>query len=381
MNKNPTLIIEKMAHGGAGISHLSDGRVCFVEGSLPGEEVEAVILKEKKDYALAKAVKILLKNPRRTEPRCPYFGKCGGCSLQHLTPEYQIQVAKETTEELFLRFAKEELPQDFQIVSGAPWHYRNRARFARYKKDWGFREQKSERIAVIEACPVLSAGLCGELEENRAHWDHVPEIDFFDNGMGRVSFYHPQMSESEFRQNSLNTVSLLGKTISMDASVFFQSNLGLLGELVRSVQSAAGKGRRLIDLFSGVGFFSVFLQEHFERVTAVERDAGCLFHARKNLSPTCEFVSESAETWLSQNLTDGADTLLVDPPRLGLSAEVRGILGGSSLERLLYVSCDPATLSRDYAVLREYGFQMESAQGFAFYPQTPHLEMLVTLVR
>ena len=196
--------------------------------------------------------------------------------------------------------------------------------------------------------------------------------------------------------------------------MFFQSNLGLLPELVNAVRKAVDEGLAsgkatndwLIDLFSGVGFFACILQDKFKKITTVEREEGCLKHAKVNLSvsaavsttissatqnaseisaasciPEIENISAPAEDWLLENVVDMPATLIVDPPRTGLPKEALSAIAKSSVNRLIYVSCDPVTLARDYAKFAEAGFALSHAEGFAFYPQTPHLEMMFVLDR
>lgn len=375
-----TLIIEKMAQGGSALSHLPDGRVCFVDGALTGETVLVQLTQQKKDFAKGFAKKIIEPSPERVTPLCPLYGKCGGCSMQHASMKFQEQASRQVVEEHFMRFAKEKLPENWAIHFGSPFHYRNRARFVRNGKQWGFRARDSHDIIPLSDCPILSNGLAQALKEDSLHWPWVPEINAFDNGNGCVSIYHEKMSPSECLKKSENVVSLMGRTLSMDASVFFQSNLGLLPELVKTVQNAAGTGGWLIDLFSGVGFFSAFLQDRFDRVTTVERDPNCLRHARKNLSSSSsEEVSALAEQWLQENATEGVDTLIVDPPRTGIPERARDVLCKASPKKLLYVSCDPVTLARDFAIFKNAGYRIKDAQGFGFYPQTPHFEMFLEL--
>ena len=164
----------------------------------------------------------------------------------------------------------------------------------------------------------------------------------------------------------------------MDAACFFQSNLGLLPELVRTVLDSAGSGRYLIDLYSGVGFFASLLREKFERIVTVEREPKALYHARRNVSGALN-VSAPAEEWLAQNDASGADVLIVDPPRTGLLPSALETVAKAHPKKLLYVSCDPATLARDFQRLSLHGYKIRKAEGFAFYPQTPHFEMFLEL--
>lgn len=407
------LRIEKMVQGGEGMAHLEDGRVCFVSGALPGELCKVKLTFKKKDFTKGKAIQILEESPDRVEPRCPLYGKCGGCSLQHLASERQVAYMEQVERENFRRLAHAELPADFKIYCGSPWGYRNRARVvcrpgisAEGKTvRFGFREQESNDIVGFENCPVLTDGLNEFLrgegrrifaakQEERS----IPrelDINIFDNGAGQISYYYKGMHSSEFNQKSVSVVNVGGRNIQADASVFFQSNLGLLPELVDAVRRAVDEGLEtgkasnewLIDLFSGVGFFAAILQDKFKKITTVEREEGCLKHAKVNLfeksrnPDMLENVSAPAEDWLLDNVVNVPATLIVDPPRTGLPKEALDAIVASSVNRLIYVSCDPVTLARDYAKFASSGFSLKHASGFAFYPQTPHLEMMFVLTR
>lgn len=405
------LRIEKMVQGGEGMARLPDGRVCFVAGALPGELCKVALTFAKKDFTKGRAVEIIEPSSDRVEPRCPLYGKCGGCSLQHLASEKQTAYIERVERENFRRIARTDLPADFVIHTGNPWGYRNRARVVatcdragdKQIVRFGFREQESNRIALFKECPVLTPALNAFLQgpardvfARKKHGPRESEINLFDNGSGKVLYYYDGMTSSEFAENAVGTVDIGGRSIETDASVFFQSNLSLLPELVQSVRNAVDEGLAsgkandswLIDLFSGVGFFAALLQDKFKRITTVERDRGCLVHAKANLdahgskgAAPVENVSAPAEEWLRQNVVNTPATLIVDPPRTGLPNEVLDALVASSVNRLIYVSCDPVTLARDYAKLSAVGFTIGKAEGFAFYPQTPHLEMLLVLDR
>ena len=388
------------------MARLPDGRVCFVQGGLPGELCQVEILQNKKDFTRGRVTKIIEKSEDRAKPKCKLYGKCGGCSLQHLESSAQAACSALVERENFRRLSRIELPEDFKIHTGPAWGYRNRARvvIARAKSgkvSYGFRMQKSNGIIPFENCPVLTPALNEFLEQNASriydefirNFKRPPrnfelDVNVFDNGAGEVSYYYKGMPAADFEKNAVSVVEIAGKIIRSDASVFFQSNLALLPELVAAVQNAVDEGIAsgeasdawLIDLFSGVGFFAAILQDRFKKITTVERDDGCLKHARVNLKDA-DNVSAPAEDWLAKNVVDVPATLIVDPPRTGLPPTALTAIAKSSVNRLIYVSCDPVTLARDFAKFREAGFALKKAEGFAFYPQTPHLEMLFVLSR
>ena len=394
-----------MVQGGEGMARLPDGRVCFVQGGLPGELCQVEILQNKKDFTRGRVIKITEKSVDRAEPKCPLYGKCGGCSLQHLESSAQAACSALVERENFRRIAHVELPEDFKIHTGPAWGYRNRARvvIARAKSgkvSYGFRMQKSNGIIPFANCPVLTPELNAFLKENAAKIfeesmkastrpprNFELDVNLFDNGAGKVSYFYKGMPAADFEKNAVSVVEIAGKKIRSDASVFFQSNLSLLPELVTAVQNAVDEGIAcgeasdawLIDLFSGVGFFAAILKDKFKKITTVERDEGCLKHADFNLS--ADNVSAPAEDWLAENVVDVPATLIVDPPRTGLPPTALEAIVKSSVNRLIYVSCDPVTLARDFSRFRDAGFALKKAEGFAFYPQTPHLEMLFVLSR
>ncbi|MBR6942777.1 MAG: class I SAM-dependent RNA methyltransferase [Fibrobacter sp.] len=418
-----TLRIEKMVQGGEGLARLEDGRVCFVAGALPGEICKVRLTFQKKDFTKGRVVEVLEASPDRVKPLCPLYGKCGGCSLQHLASEKQAEYLEKVERENFRRLAHAELPEDFVIHTGNAWGYRNRARVVFRKlpngrATFGFRGEESNDIVPFENCPVLTdalndflrgpaaALLVGDSKNAGGHLEHRDvfhrfsrelDVNIFDNGVGEISFYYPGMRKSEFDAHAVSHVEIAGRKIEADASVFFQSNLGLLPKLVDAVRNAVDEGLAsgkstndwLIDLFSGVGFFACILQDKFKKITTVEREEGCLKHANVNLSmatavPTSsevENISAPAEDWLLENVVNVPATLIVDPPRTGLPKEALAAIVKSSVKRLIYVSCDPVTLARDFSKFSEAGFSLSHAEGFAFYPQTPHLEMMFVLDR
>jgi 23S rRNA (uracil1939-C5)-methyltransferase len=411
-----TLRIEKMVQGGEGMARLEDGRVCFVAGALPGELCKVRLTFQKKDFTKGRVVEVIEPSPDRVKPLCPLYGKCGGCSLQHLASEKQAEYLEKVERENFRRLAHAELPEDFVIHTGNAWGYRNRARVvfrgnvggdASANREgsancarFGFRGEESNNIIPFENCPVLTDALNEFLRGPAATLiksnSRELDVNIFDNGKGDVSFYYPGMRKSDFDAHAISVVEIGGRKIEADASVFFQSNLGLLPKLVDAVRKAVDEGLAsgkatndwLIDLFSGVGFFACILQDKFKKITTVEREEGCLKHAKVNLSvpaasciPEIENVSAPAEDWLLENVVDVPATLIVDPPRTGLPKEALSAIVKSSVNRLIYVSCDPVTLARDFSKFSEAGFCLSHAEGFAFYPQTPHLEMMFVLDR
>lgn len=331
--------------------------MCFVEGALPGEAVEIKITEQKKDFAKATVASILEPHKKRRVPHCPYYGKCGGCNAAHAEFELQIEMLKQITHDLFQRIAKLNLPQNFEVHKGSEWGYRYRAQVFKTKSNeipWGFMARTSNAIIPIEKCPVLSENL--------------------NNFLAASNSAKPNTKRSIFDNQSEK---FLGKHIHADESVFFQSNLNLLPCLINSVKRAAGNGSILLDVFCGAGLFCAFLQSSFERVMAVEENPLCQKFAKKNLGSNCKFYAQSAENFFSENAIDLSNAcVLIDPPRPGLSNNICDFFCKAKPQKLIYVSCNPATLARDTRKFLNSGYELASIEGFAFYPQTFHLEML-----
>jgi 23S rRNA (uracil1939-C5)-methyltransferase len=351
------LICSKCIQGGSALAHLPDGQVCFIEGALPGESVEIEIIEQKRDFAKAIVSKFLETHKQRRATPCPYYGKCGGCNAQHAEFELQIEILRQIVFDLFQRNAKLNLPQNFEIYSGTEWGYRCRAQvFATGNKNvpWGFQVRSTNTIVTIEHCPVLTPNLNKSL--NSVLYTSKPNTKqcLFDN-------------QSE---------KFLGKHIYADETVFFQSNLELLPKLINFVKEAAGEGELLLDVFSGVGLFSAFLQTQFEKVIAIEENPLCQKFAKKNLSSNCEFHLDKAENFFFQNSYDLSKAcVLIDPPRAGLSNNLCNFFCKAKVQKLIYISCNPATLARDTRKFLDANYKLASIYGFAFYPQTFHLEM------
>ena len=360
-----------MAQGGSALGRYQ-GKIIFIEGALPGEKVQIEIIKAKKDFAQARVVKVLEPSPYRIDATCPLYGVCGGCNMQHANIAGQRKFKKEVAADAFKRMGKIDLPASLTISGGEPWEYRSRARFHQSQQQkWGFLRAHSRQVVPVAHCPLLTPGLQKNWPQQVAKqkarqmqiWEGTAGISAWDT--------HPRTKAPAAQTQ------ILHKTFSADASVFFQSNLPMTEVLLeRVLHHIPSSGGRAIDLFSGVGVFAAFLEEHFEQVQAVERHLGCMEHARRNLRPSTEFVNAPAETWLTSKSGRHADLLVVDPPRTGLPANLRQSLVAARPRNMIYVSCDPVTLARDAGELVRAGWELQAVEAFDFYPQSHHLEML-----
>ncbi len=370
------IIAEKVVPGGMCFSRI-DGKAAFVRGVLPGEIAEVEIVSEKRDYVVTRATSIVKASSRRVEPFCPLFGSCGGCSLQMAEDSYQTELRLSILTEALERF-RVPVSAPPSVVSGTPRAYRSRFQFHRAGTEIALREGESTELVPLRDCPVavreirqaLSDGTLASMSSLRADGErfHVFAYD------GRL--WHEDRDERV-------DLDLAGRRVSFDVGGFFQSNIPMLEGLGKSVirlLENGGKRERLLDMYSGVGTFSLFAGSLFAHSVLVERNRKALAHARENLSRAgipATACAVSDDFWpRTRESSLPFDAAIVDPPRSGISREALSWLCSSGIPNILYVSCDPVTFSRDAATLTKNGYRLASVEMHDFYPQTHHVETL-----
>ena len=393
--------IERLLPGGVGLAH-AEGMTIFVSLAAPGDVLRIVIDRVQGKVGFASIVEILKPSPLRIEPPCPYFGRCGGCDFQQLTYEAQLNAKVEIILDCLHRIAKIEIPVDISInPSPNQWHYRARAMWQvdSNNKLLGYFGRGSNRVCDVEYCAVLVPELQSTLElvrneiQAETPLERLRDIEVVAGDEG-VSVAPPIAG---FKTDIVSRV-IGDETYHFSAEAFFQVNHELLVPLIAaSIGNATG--RTAIDLYSGVGLFTLPLSRRFERVTAVEGSARATEFARRNLEFAKQgsslTVTEGSERklgdveiytsrvgdWLKQHSGSfgPVDFLLLDPPRTG--CENRDIAGILALRpaRIAYVSCDPATLARDLKKLIASGYTLDSVVAFDMFPQTHHVETVVRL--
>jgi len=438
------LSIEKLVYGGDGLSRLpadehGRGKTVFVPFVIPGERVEATVTESRPGFARARLNQILTPSPERVAPQCPYFGRCGGCQYQHIGYEAQVRFKAEILRETLRRTAKLELETEIQLHGSEPWQYRNRTRvrvqhgpaFA-----LGYFWANSHKLLPVERCPISSAlinrcfGAVWELGRAGQVPKNVHGMQFFanhDDSQLLVEVYIPPQAsaqdcqglagalraalaeiagvvifpaspvEEETRQlaplSSVHsepslaighdrlTYHAVGHNYQVSGGSFFQTNRLLIDDLVK-VAVGHGQGNAALDLYAGVGLFTVPLAGNFREVTAVEASPYAIADLKHNAPENVKAVCATTEAFLQQQ---GAslkpEVVLLDPPRAGLGEKATKALCRTSASHVTYVSCDPATLSRDLRLLLESGFKVEQAHLFDLFPQTAHMETVLHLLR
>ena len=328
--------MKKIISGGDGLGYYN-GKACFVPFSVPDDVVEVSIVEEKKGFNRCKLEKIIQPSSKRVEPFCKYYGICGGCNIQHIDYESQLDLKRSIILDLFYRNGKIEL-NDFVISKSRERGYRNRVQFHKKGDIYGFKRKSDNDIVSIDSCPLLVDGL------NIVLMDKYPGDD------GRYTLFS---NGNDFYTGDVDgecSANIMGKDIFFNPGSFFQSNLYILPELINRVNSYI-KGPVVMDLYCGVGLFSSFFPDSIEKIIAVEMDKKVKPFVEKNLNgKNFSFYPLSLENYIKRlkGKKEGIDTVLVDPPRKGLSDSVRKYIIKAGFKRVLYVSCDPATMARGH---------------------------------
>jgi 23S rRNA (uracil1939-C5)-methyltransferase len=331
---------------------------------------------------LQKSAKICHKRMKAITPRCPYFGICGGCTLQ--TMDYASQIAQKLATlhaafERALFLDLQSLP-GIELVTGEPWEYRSRFQLHRVSRKGnqqtiGFMARGNKTIIPVDDCLIAVPLIREMLAKQKFPTVNVDRFTVFaaENATGDDGSHIVFESGAQ----SICRVELAGKTIQFDVSGFFQSNMPLLEKMITAAVDGLA-GNNALDLYSGAGVFGLFLSDTFSHVTLVEQNAASLAWAEVNMrnKPHTSFA-QSGKTWLrSGGSEQHFDAVIADPPRGGLESDILSWLCETKPPSLHYVSCNPTALARDAAALVRSGYTLERLFLFDFYPQTNHIEAL-----
>jgi 23S rRNA (uracil1939-C5)-methyltransferase len=377
------LEIERILPGGYGLAH-SAGKTIFVSLAVPGDRLRVRVDRQQGNVLFASIEEILVASPDRIEPPCPYFGRCGGCDFQQLSYEKQLAAKADIIRDCLKRIARlENLPDIFVTPSPREWRYRMRAMWQidQDAQRIGYYERGSRRVCDVADCAVLVPELQATLERVRAtDWSQFPpELKHLDvaSGENGVSL-SPSFAEFETTELTLTTGE---ERYSYTAEGFFQINAGLLAPLIEFALDDVS-GETAIDLYCGVGLFTLPLARRFKQVIGVEGNPVATRFARRNVEraelQNARIVTAGVGNWFRQKAV-AADFVLLDPPRAGAESVVVNGIVESGARRVSYVSCDPATLARDLKKLIAGGYQIESLAAFDLFPQTHHVETVVRL--
>ncbi|MBT0723430.1 23S rRNA (uracil(1939)-C(5))-methyltransferase RlmD [Rosenbergiella sp. S61] len=407
---------------GQGVGH-HQGKACFVEGLLPGEAGEVEVIENKRQYMRAKLVKLSQSSPERREPRCPLYGQCGGCQQQHISESLQ-QTSKAAALVRLLKPVGVEKVDD--VITADSWHYRRRTRLSLRVDNtgrliMGFRRKKSNEIVSVQDCPVLVQRLntllpplyrCLSQLETVSHLGHV-ELVAADNNTVTVVIRHlrtlsagdiknlEQFSHNHFvslfladgQQQTLlkgeipwygiNQINLY-----FNPQGFIQVNAKINQQMIdKAIKWLHIKPTdRILDLFCGVGNFTLPLARFASSVTGVEGlaelAAKAEYNAQRNNITNVAFYQHNLEQDVSQQpwAKDGFTKVLLDPARAG-AAEVMPYVCALQPECIVYISCNPATLARDSQIAEKLGYRVVKVTMLDMFPHTEHLESMVLFER
>jgi len=432
MSDELRISIEKLVYGGDGLAH-ADGNTVFVPYVLPGEVVRAAAKSKRKKLVWAQLLEVTSPSAQREGARCPHFQTCGGCHYQHISAAEQLRLKREILLETLSRLGGIQWSGAIQEHSADPYGYRNRAQWAvrdANPRAIGYFLPESSVIVPIDECPVLSPLLAktfGQLQE-LARSNRLPEraleIEAFADSADEkislnVAFERfpkpakelaaafrealPQLESLLLAEESKDRFELTGPGyLFQDAGgfryrvshlSFFQVNRFLIEDLLQTVIAGA-KGETALDLYAGVGFFTLPLTRAFKRVVSVDANLAATRDLQVNAESAGLTVishSEHVEEFLRKT-SEKPDFVVLDPPRSGLGTEAAAKLAELGAAEIVYLSCDPSTLARDLAVLtgsKRSGdaanastrYELADMHLFDLFPQTYHIETLVRLRR
>jgi 23S rRNA (uracil1939-C5)-methyltransferase len=340
------LTIHDIAFGGKGVGR-SEGLVVFVPYTIPGEAVTVAITRKKKNYAEANLVAVVQPSPDRVTPECPYFGRCGGCSYQHIAYPAQLALKSTQVEQTLRRVGKlADVPMRPIVPSPKPYGYRNRIRVHIAEGTTGFYAADGVSLLDIERCPIASDEVNDRLKGLRAR--RMPDGDY---------------TLSEARKKGF----------------FEQTNNAVAQAMLELVEGLITPGGSLVDAYCGAGFFAQHLRDRFEQVVGIEENEFAIAHAQSHAGPNERYLAGDVGQYLPGVLAETGDTsLILDPPAAGITPSVCDAILAAHPREILYVSCNPGTLARDLTLLcRDY--QLESVTPLDMFPQTAEIEVAVHL--
>ncbi len=405
--------IHSLVLGGYGLGRW-EGKVVFVPYGVPGDILDVEITEDHRDYAFGRILGIVAPSPHRVPPPCPVFGRCGGCQWLHI--DYGIQLEhKETQARRELRRVLEEGALRPIVPSDPSMEYRTRARLRLHKGEIGFYQEKSHRVVAMGHCPVLTPGMNRAilvLYRQLKNLKRVSEIDLFARGddgallvsmksreklgaihdlfhtlkegsrvplglrvswKGKVSHLGPRTMEEQ----------ILGHPLTVGYDTFFQNNRFLRDSLAATVveQASPWLEGEVLELYAGVGTFTVPLVKKGARVTAVEGHGPSARLLRENLPPETGVLESSCEKALEKLKDRSFSLVILDPPRTGCTPAVRQAIGELAPQAILYISCNPSTMARDLEAWKAAGYRLSFLQPLDMFPHTGHVEVVGVMRR
>jgi 23S rRNA (uracil1939-C5)-methyltransferase len=406
MNKEETLLLDSFAYGGESFGRSPEGRATFVPFALPGEKVRIHLVVEKRGFARGELIEVIEADPERIEPRCQHFGECGGCHYQHLSYEKQLQAKTAILRDQLQRIGKlKDPPVQPAVPSPDPWNYRNHVQFhLTAKGELGFYSAQTmtgQSLFPVKEChlPALELiDLWGHLEiESIPGLDRIglrlgaddermvvlessdPEPIEMDLDLPVSVIYRGPGGSLVLAGDNHIVIEVLERSFRVSAGAFFQVNTVMAAMMVMHLLENLDLNPEdtLVDAYCGVGLFSAFLASKVARLVGIEAhpEACDDFVVNLDAFENVELYEAPVEETLSALRMD-IDILVADPPRAGLGRNVLESVETLKPRTIVYISCDPATLSRDARFLVEMGYRLRQITPFDLFPQTYHIESI-----
>lgn len=423
--KHQSLTIEKLDHHGAGMAY-QNNKPIFIEGALPGEQVLAQLTESKSKFARAKLIKIQQSSQQRIEPFCAHYHECGGCNMQHLSSEAQQEYKQQTLSQLMSKFAGQSIELEAPIL-GDSQSYRRRARVSiklnkkTRQLEFGFRKKNSQDIVNVTHCPVLDTELNALLaplhsllqgfsnQENIGHLELVKgdntnvivlrhlkplkaqdqqALEDFAQQQGATLYLMPESDQLNRVVGESAHYREAGVTIPFEPNNFIQVNQKVNQAMVQQAITwlELTAQDRVLDLFCGLGNFSLPIAKQVMSVVGVEgvdvMVEKAASNAQFNQIDNASFYQANLEQDVSGQLwaAEKFDKILLDPARAGASGIIEQI-SALDASRVVYVSCNPATLARDSQSLLSQGYKLQKLGMLDMFPHTSHLESMALFVK
>ena len=378
----------RAVYEGGTLAHAA-GDTIFADYGIPGEEVAIDLHTKRAGVKLGRVVDVIDPSEHRIEPPCEYFGRCGGCQLQHITYEHQLVLKREIVAETLTKIgAFDDPPVSPTVGAENPGGYRNPGRFtAKSRGEIGFIERGSHRFLRIDHCLIADDVINDSLTKLQGRCGGLHQVAFRLGVNTGEMLVHPDLADIEPSIPSGQRYyheELLGHRFRISAASFFQTNTRQAGRLIELLRDrlSLDPGDVLVDAYAGVGTFAVILAPDVAQVVAVEESAAAVDDAMLNItdSPNVQYYRGKVEDVLS-DATDRADALILDPPRQGCHPRTLETVIALQPPKLAYVSCDPSTLARDLRVLVDSGYTLEDVTPIDMFPHTQHIECVASLRR
>ena len=373
--------IESIAFGGHGVGRI-DNFVVFVPFAAPDDELEIEIVELKKKFARGRIVKISKLSPVRDVPLCVCYENCGGCCYQHLKYEQQLKIKKKQVQDAFLKIGKIVSPPVSEpIASPYAYHYRGKAQLHAANEasglKLGFLDVSGGTIMNIQRCEIMEETINDQIRNMRKN----TKLQRAESSL--IIWSEPEDGTSQNSDQIRRVVN--GKEFFVQRNGFFQANVYLTDRLVDEVCRLVmpEKIHTLVDAYCGSGLFSIFLSPYAQNVVGIETGQQAVkfaeMNAERNGVRNTKFICGAVESILPQEFAVGVDKidlLVLDPPRSGCDGAVLKAISTLRVQKVIYISCNPATQARDIKFFRECGYDLLSLLPLDMFPQTEHIEVI-----